>query len=127
MSCERVQQKELSTHKLKRLDKIMVTAQKQCGRATGMQILPPKPLKKLLDPNQHNIVASPEYDTAIQTLSRDKKLGQHSHLFVGPEGGFTAKERDLFKQGNAHSISLGESILRAETAAIVLATLIKYY
>ncbi len=41
------------------------------------------------------------------------------HIIIGPEGGFSASERDLLQNlPNAHAVSLGERILRAETAAI---------
>jgi len=40
-------------------------------------------------------------------------------VFIGPEGGWTEKEIELFKQNNFQIYSLGQNILRAETAAIV--------
>ena len=44
-------------------------------------------------------------------------------IFIGPEGGFSPQERAVFKaMKEAHSISLGSKILRAETAAIVALT-----
>ncbi len=39
-------------------------------------------------------------------------------LAIGPEGGWTESELDLFKQAGWNSASLGVTILRAETAAI---------
>ncbi len=38
------------------------------------------------------------------------------HLVIGPEGGFSSREKELMK--NHTKVSLGHSILRAETAAI---------
>jgi len=40
-------------------------------------------------------------------------------IFIGPEGGFTEKEIETFKENNFYIISLGKNVLRAETAAIV--------
>jgi 16S rRNA (uracil1498-N3)-methyltransferase len=44
-------------------------------------------------------------------------------VFIGPEGGLSAEEVDLLRDAGAVSASLGPSILRTETAAIVALTL----
>lgn len=49
------------------------------------------------------------------------------NLFVGPEGGFTNEEIDLARAYGIIPVSLGPHILRAETAAVVGATLILAY
>jgi len=45
---------------------------------------------------------------------------------IGPEGGFTKREIDQLKNAGIVSVSLGSRILRAETAAIALTTIIQY-
>ena len=57
---------------------------------------------------------------AISKLPKDADIG----VLIGPEGGFTKNEKNLFKKMEIESnyikrITLGENILRAETAAIV--------
>lgn len=53
----------------------------------------------------------------------DKKQKEY-HLFIGPEGGFSPEEVRLAKENGVQIVSLGQRILRAETAAIVASTLI---
>ncbi|HRH31856.1 MAG TPA: RsmE family RNA methyltransferase [bacterium] len=47
-------------------------------------------------------------------------------LFVGPEGGFTDQELALAHSAKAHIVTLGNLVLRAETAAIVGTTLLRF-
>lgn len=52
-------------------------------------------------------------------MALDKiKPGMSVGILIGPEGGFEEKEIDAVKKAGAHIISLGERILRTETAAI---------
>lgn len=44
-------------------------------------------------------------------------------LYIGPEGGFTDDERSLLREAGAAPVSLGDNVLRVETAAIVGAVL----
>ncbi len=44
-------------------------------------------------------------------------------MFIGPEGGFTQKEFEFAKSKGVLSVSLGKTILRSETAGIVLSAL----
>jgi 16S rRNA (uracil1498-N3)-methyltransferase len=64
-----------------------------------------------------------EADLSISQLLNDKKE-QNANIFIGPEGGFENKEIDFAKSLNFHTISLGENILRVETAAIAACVLV---
>lgn len=56
---------------------------------------------------------------------KDLKLETFNlQLFVGPEGGWSEVERDFFKNKNVKFISLGPTVLRAETAVVSALTLI---
>lgn len=59
----------------------------------------------------------------------DKKLNKIKSItiVVGPEGGISNRELELFQQLNFVSISLGRTILRAETAPLYFLSIINYY
>lgn len=57
-----------------------------------------------------------------EALSRIKP-GMSVGILVGPEGGFEEKEIDLARQAGACVISLGNRVLRAETAAVTAVAL----
>jgi 16S rRNA (uracil1498-N3)-methyltransferase len=52
--------------------------------------------------------------------------GESVALFIGPEGGFSAEEIKQAKTAGCHVVSLGDQILRMETAAIVFPALVLY-
>jgi 16S rRNA (uracil1498-N3)-methyltransferase len=45
-------------------------------------------------------------------------------ILVGPEGGWTEGEREMFRKNDIRTISLGENVLRAETACISISALL---
>jgi 16S rRNA (uracil1498-N3)-methyltransferase len=53
-------------------------------------------------------------------------VGSPVLFLVGPEGGWTDAEVDAARHSGFHPISLGDGILRSETAAITGAALIRY-
>lgn len=63
----------------------------------------------------HNGEDLPELREAARHLVQAKK----AHLWIGPEGGFSAEEVALAKQSGFSLVSLGARTLRAETAAVI--------
>jgi 16S rRNA (uracil1498-N3)-methyltransferase len=56
---------------------------------------------------------------ALENLAREGRKGAPLAVLVGPEGGFSPKERDLLRaRKDTLAISLGPRIMRADTAAI---------
>lgn len=47
-------------------------------------------------------------------------------LLIGPEGGWTAQERDWADRYGVEAVSLGQRVLRTETAALVAATILSW-
>jgi 16S rRNA (uracil1498-N3)-methyltransferase len=129
---ERSEKKDLN---IERLNKIVKEASEQSGRVTLPKVYDIKPLELAVSQakaegrecvafhtdisTEHNPL-NPLCQGEIGKSSHDKgRAGEGLCLFVGPEGGWTEKEMDLFKQNNFKILSLGQNILRAETAAIV--------
>lgn len=52
-------------------------------------------------------------------LSELNALGGEAAIFIGPEGGYAEEEVALAKKYNIRPVTLGQNILRAETAAAV--------
>ncbi|MCX6383625.1 MAG: RsmE family RNA methyltransferase [Actinobacteria bacterium] len=59
-------------------------------------------------------------------LSGNKNEKLKVGFIIGPEGGFEEKEVEFLTKNGAVPISLGSNILKAETAAIFMSSIIKY-
>jgi len=103
--------------RLDRLESIAIEAAEQCGRTRVPQILAPMPLRRLveeLDPARHFYFADENGGEPLTSVYEEGP----AVILVGPEGGFTEKERAFVRASGATAISLGPRILRAETAAL---------
>ena len=49
---------------------------------------------------------------------KQKVTGQKIRLYVGPEGGWSARERQIFDEAKCHRFSLGPLVLRVPTAGV---------
>lgn len=68
-------------------------------------------------------------DSAPPTVQGKPSLARRPFsvsIFIGPEGGFTAREADHARRYGIIPVSLGPRILRADTAALVAATVVLY-
>ena len=54
------------------------------------------------------------------------KTGQKIAILIGPEGGWSAREREWAVRYGAEGVSLGRRILRTETAALVAAAILSW-
>ncbi len=100
----------------------LIEAAEQCERLTVPALLPLKPLAEILGtwPEAVPLLACVER-RAVPRLTAALCAARGPLAFlIGPEGGFTAEEHAALQaQGSVRPVSLGESILRAETAALV--------
>ena len=101
-----------------RWQRICLEACKQSGAAWLPELLPAeKPddvAKAACAEGREVLLAHPDGEAMNATSDRDKLL------MVGPEGGFTDDEIKHIVAAGARKISLGQNILRIETAAVSL-------
>lgn len=108
---------------MERLRSIIVEACEQCERNDIPELFVPESLSKVIEKlsNKTQLIWLSERGT---TNGEAKKLPPA--FFVGPEGGWTVQEQLLFQKSNAFSWHLGNTILRAETAALTALALWQY-
>ncbi len=115
--------KSVLEKKLEKWQKTMYEASKQCERAKIPTCFDPTSLEKVLELKFDKILLLAERSTEIslkQYLAKNPiKRGDKVLAIIGPEGGFSQAEFDYFKEKNLPLISLGDLILKAETAVIV--------
>jgi len=120
------------THgKLRHWQEIAQSAAKQSDRAIPAEISPPCPFKTLLSPLRKEpalkvLLWEQEATRSLKDLLRSSSPASRVVAMVGPEGGFTEREVKEAGEAGFASVSLGCRILRAETAAISLVTIIQY-
>jgi 16S rRNA (uracil1498-N3)-methyltransferase len=113
----------LATASVKRVDRwqrIARQAAEQSRRAAPPQITAPMKLSEALNLSQplRIVLAESEEQTLLRDVLNPEAAGNEIALAVGPEGGWTEDELQSFQQSGWISASLGNTILRAETAAI---------
>lgn len=67
-----------------------------------------------------------EKRVGLKSVLKEHRQAKNISLFIGPEGGFSSEEIEMAKSAGAIPVTLGSSILRAETAAIVGLALVFY-
>jgi 16S rRNA (uracil1498-N3)-methyltransferase len=114
--CQRSERKEVKTE---RLDKIITSAIKQSVKAYHPVLNQPISLNKLLIKpfGGQKFIAHCEKSEKT-TLGAELVRGGKSLILIGPEGDFTPNEIDAALQNDYKAITLGESRLRTETAAL---------
>ena len=110
-------------NKQEKWQKVMFEASKQCERAKIPTCFAPTTFEEILQKDFDKIIVLAERSTEKslkQYLNEHPtKKGERILAIIGPEGGFSQKEFDYFRSKNLPLISLGDLILKAETAVIV--------
>lgn len=114
-------------HKIERWRRLAAEAARQSRRRGVMLIDSIRTPSELLSRQERAVIwyLSTEPDaTSILHAVEQLQTGRELLLLVGPEGGWTAEEIDLFAGNNLTGVRLTETILRIETAAVAAAAVV---
>ena len=113
MVCEHSEKKKVNTE---RLERILISSLKQSNQFF-------KPKINSINTFE-NFILNTEDQLLMANLKTSNKLSEKLFtksnicLMIGPEGGFSDREIDLAKEQDIKEVTLGNSRLRSETAAI---------
>ena len=116
--------------KIKRWRKIAAESCKQCGLTVIPQVTELVDFKRLFSSVKNfdriliptlAVTTAPLYEALIQSNSR------RILVLIGPEGDFTKKEAELAVAGGAMPVSLGPLVLRTETAAMYVLSVLNFF
>ena len=121
--------------KKSRWEKIIIEASQQCGRPDVPTLTVEQSLSEVLQTLQSDEEVlllgayEREDDKTIKDILQTQLHTNSYHTIViciGPEGGYSPTEMDLLESCGGHKVSLGATILRAETAALSAVSMIQY-
>lgn len=110
--------------KIPKWQKIMYESSKQCERAAVPVCGEVSTIQTLLESESFDkviVFCERIADKTIRQSFEEKpvKTDDRVLVIIGPEGGFSQKEFDYFKAMGLEMLTLGDLILRAETAVVV--------
>lgn len=117
--------------KLKRYNAISESAAKQSGRSIVPKVGPFMSFKEAVSYAGElslNMIPYENFKDMNETRSVLEQVeeGMNIGIFIGPEGGFDADEISLAMKNDMKPISLGKRILRTETAAMALLSVLMF-
>ncbi len=117
--------KSVIERKIDKWQRIMYEASKQCERAYVPKCCEASSLEDIINLKNegYKIIAFCERLSQLSlheyVMKNPLKNGDRVLVIIGPEGGFSDREFKLFKDNNISMLTLGDMILKAETAVIV--------
>lgn len=123
---------KISLAKTQRWQKIISSAMGQSNRATALKLHSLKKIDTALaDLKTQNTPALVAYVQSKQKFSSAMQkiqmtASKNIAIFIGPEGGFSKEDIKFFKTYQIQDFSLGNQILKVETACLFSLSLVKY-
>jgi 16S rRNA (uracil1498-N3)-methyltransferase len=124
LATERSVVKPEGKNKLERWARIATESAKQSRRLGVMRVDELQGLADVVRDHRPAVYLSPAADAKPMQELLQKKAGiKNLTLFIGPEGGWTDAELELFRSSDVQAAKLTSTILRTETAAVAAAAL----
>ena len=120
IACEREARSVERSH-LARLQRIAISAVEQSGRSAIPRLAVAGAVSEEMARAAKEGLAVAVLDSAGAAVHSGVPGSARCGLFVGPEGGWSPAERDRFRDLPVAAWSLGPTVLRVETAAVVAA------
>jgi 16S rRNA (uracil1498-N3)-methyltransferase len=109
-----------SENTLEKTGKTLIEALRQSGNPYLPRLKLYKNLEQIKKNESSNhweiVLDEKEKEPFSKMISLGKPAG--ISLFIGPEGGFSDKEREFFRNRGCHSVTIAPYVLRADTAAV---------
>lgn len=119
--------------KIDRWNKIAEVAAKQCGRDLVPLVRSVENIKNICNQIKEYDIVLLAYELEEKNYIKDelqklkhKKENYKIAVIIGPEGGLEQEEVDYLSENGAKVISLGKRILRTETVALQVSSIIMY-
>ncbi|MHC4276552.1 MAG: RsmE family RNA methyltransferase [Planctomycetota bacterium] len=134
LGCERsvVKLAQEGSHKTERWRSVALESSKQCGRTYVTEVSEVVSFKGLVEMEsirdyRPRLFAStgPEAVVLSEVIGGDTGPGGVLCI-IGPEGGFTEEETEVAVRSGCAPVSLGPRVLRTETAAVALVSILLY-
>lgn len=117
--------------KIEKWKRVVIETSKQCGRNIVTEITAVSDFDTILK-------RVGDYDLSLFACSQSETnnfkniLQEHQKIhniigFIGPEGGFTPREMSMARDAGCQFVNLGKQILRVETAAIAISSILAYH
>lgn len=126
----KLENKAAEDKKCERWQKIAIEASKQSGRGIVPEISSPMTVDEIIeDVKDYDLVFVPyecEEQSRLKTIVESVPDAKNIAFIIGPEGGFDISEIEKLKAAGIKTVTLGKRILRTETAAEAVVSMLMY-
>ena len=114
------ERKSMTDHQLERLQAILISALKQCGRLWLPSLAVKSALSHWSKLDHACLYGDVDPDAPpLLRASRQADVKRGVLFAVGPESGFTEREEEIMRKLDFQGVKLSDSILRTDTASML--------